>query len=96
MFQRSLNYFVLGTADRDGNELQNLRREEDRRAGRIPNTTDAEHHRIGSFEKYTKVKSEAMNFSIEFLLFKGNRSSSFGTCGLARWSRSRLVSYWND
>jgi hypothetical protein len=47
----------IGSADRDGNELQSLRREEDLRQGRISNETDPEHKRVGSFEKHTKVIS---------------------------------------
>ncbi|CAF2571972.1 unnamed protein product [Rotaria sp. Silwood2] len=43
-----------GSADRDGNELQSIRREEDLRQGRISNETDSEHKRIGAFEKHTK------------------------------------------
>ncbi|UJR26555.1 hypothetical protein I4U23_007876 [Adineta vaga] len=43
-----------GSADRDGNELQSIRREEDLRQGRISNETDSEHKRIGVFEKHTK------------------------------------------
>ncbi|CAF0772639.1 unnamed protein product [Rotaria sordida] len=43
-----------GSADRHGNELQSIRREEDLRQGRISNETDPEHKRIGSFEKHTK------------------------------------------
>ena len=44
-----------GAADRDGNEMQDIRREQDFRQGRRPNYTDSEHHRIGSFERHTKV-----------------------------------------
>ncbi|CAF1324665.1 unnamed protein product [Adineta ricciae] len=43
-----------GSADRDGNELQSIRREEDLREGRISNETNAEHKRIGVFERHTK------------------------------------------
>jgi len=47
---------VLGSADRDGNELQSLRREEDLRQGRIPNVTNPEHRCVGAFEKHTRVR----------------------------------------
>ncbi|CAF3777327.1 unnamed protein product [Adineta steineri] len=43
-----------GSADRVGNELQAIRREEDLRQGRLSNETDPEHKRIGVFEKHTK------------------------------------------
>ena len=46
---------LSGSADRDGNELQSIRREEVLRQGRISNETDLEHKQIGAFEKYTKV-----------------------------------------
>ncbi len=46
---------MAGSADRDGNELQSMHREEDLRAGRISNETNPEHKRIGNFEKHTKV-----------------------------------------
>ncbi len=48
---------MIGSADRDGNELQSLRREEDLRQGRRSNETDPEHKRVGAFEKHTKVIS---------------------------------------
>jgi hypothetical protein len=47
--------YSIGSADRDGNELQDIRREEDLRHGRISNETNSEHQRIGTFEKHTKV-----------------------------------------
>ncbi|CAF1400009.1 unnamed protein product [Adineta steineri] len=43
-----------GSADRVGNELQAIRREEDLRQGRLSNETDPEHKRVGVFEKHTK------------------------------------------
>ncbi|CAF0775266.1 unnamed protein product [Didymodactylos carnosus] len=53
-------YESAGSADRDGNELYDIRREEYLREGHLINETDPEHRRpgsvirIGAFEKYTK------------------------------------------
>ena len=47
-------YGTLGSASRDGNDMQNMRRENDLRSGRLSNETDPEHRRIGVFEKHTK------------------------------------------
>ena len=65
-----------GSADRDGNELQSIRREEDLRQGRISNETDLEHKQIGAFEKYTKVmhlEDDVFRFCILFCLKLNNR-----------------------
>ncbi|CAF3363723.1 unnamed protein product [Rotaria socialis] len=47
-------YESAGSSDRTGNELQNIRREEDLRQGRVSNETDPEHKRVGAFERHTK------------------------------------------
>jgi hypothetical protein len=57
IFSSDYGFFLnlIGSADRHGNELQDIRREEDLRQGRISNETDPEHKRVGAFEKHTKV-----------------------------------------
>ncbi len=63
-------FYFIGSADRDGNELQSMRREEDLRQGRISNETDPEHKRVGAFEKHTKVISfEHLVVFRSFVLF---------------------------
>lgn len=73
---------LIGSADRPGNELQSIRREEDLREGRISNETDPEHKRVGAFEKHTKVISFKF-LIVLFYLIIGYRTTFIRTIWMA-------------
>lgn len=83
----------IGSADRDGNELQSLRHEEDLREGRIVNQTNPEHRRVGVFEKHTKVDLIVFFrwFSFVFRTIPGYWTTFVRTSWMARWSRSWFI-----
>jgi hypothetical protein len=75
--------YSIGSADRDGNELQDIRREEDLRQGRISNETNSEHQRIGTFEKHTKVILFLKSSSVFSIKFIGYRTTSIRASWMA-------------